>query len=681
MPSALATTEIRAVRMSAPIEHWSDVQARAGDGADAKALRRFEMVAYTGAAMVLAGWDAPVVIDLAGLSIRGAARPILKDHSQSMIVGHTESVGVEAGQLRVAGLVSGSGRVASEIVESSRNGFPWQASVGARATRTEFVKKGQTASANGRTFEGPLHIVRASTLNEVSFVALGADDDTSARVAANADRNGIEDRRDDNTMSTVNDDTNTATATAANPTLTADAAGTANATASSGAGTDPVAEMRARAAAEATRIAALHTLCAGHPELEAKAIGEGWSTERTELEVLRAARPASGLAAPNIGAGRGPLTQKVLEAAACLSAGVSEKRLLKDFGEQTLDSASPLRSIGLRELAANCARLEGKHVPGVFGDGAATIQAAFTTLSLPTILEGTMQRTMLEAYEAVPVVAFDVCRVGSVKDFREVTRVRLLGAGRWEKVAQDGELKNGQLSEQTFKNQAETRGIMLTLTRQDLINDDLGAFLDLPRQVGMDGAATIDDEFFRLLLSNPGTFFGVGNTNFLSGADTAFGVDSLSLARASFQKIKVGPGTEAKDKKPINIRPTRLLVPVEVETDAQVLMGSAQIQLDGSSAKTKLPVDNPHRGKYVLSVAPHLSDTYYSGNSAKAWYLFADPRLVAAFEIVFLNGKQQPTIERTPTPANTLGVSWAAYIDFGVREQDPRGAIKVKGEA
>jgi len=650
--------------MSAPIERWTDIEAKAGDGAEQRSLRRFEMVAYTGTAMELAGWDAPVVIDLAGLSIRGTSRPILKDHSPSMIVGHTESVGVEAGRLRVAGLVSGSGRVAGEIVDSSRNGFPWQASVGAKATRVEFVKKGQTAAANGRTFEGPAHIVRASTLSEISFVALGADDDTSARVAATSPNSGGEDNMND-----VKDDIG--------------AAGTGSSGGDGGGDKEvaaPIAAMRAQAAAEATRIAALHTICAGHADIEAKAILEGWSTERTELEVLRAARPAPGIGAPNIGAGRQQPTQKVLEAAASLSAGINEKRLLKDFGEQTLDAASPLRSIGLRELAAQCARLEGKHVPGVFGDGSATIQAAFTTLSLPTILEGTMQRTMLEAYEAVPVVAFDVCRVGSVKDFREVTRVRLLGAGRWEKVAQDGELKHGLLSEQTFKNQAETRGIMLTLTRQDLINDDLGAFLDLPRQIGMDGAATIDDEFFRLLLSNPGSFFSVGNANFLSGADTAFGVDSLSIARASFSKIKVGPGTDAKDKKPINLRPTRLLVPVEIETDAQVLLGSAQIQLDGSSAKTKLPVDNPHRGKYALSVAPHLSDTYYTGNSAKAWYLFADPRLVAAFEIVFLNGKQQPTIERTPTPANTLGVSWAAYIDFGVREQDFRGALKVKGE-
>jgi hypothetical protein len=661
--------------MSAPIERWSDIEAapggRAGDASaegGAKPLRRFEMVAYTGAAMELAGWDAPVVIDLAGLAIRGTARPILKDHSPSMIVGHTESVGVEAGRLRVSGILSGSGRVAGEIAESSRNGFPWQASVGAKATRVELVKKGQTAAANGRMFEGPVHVVRASTLSEISFVALGADDDTSARVAAiaPAPAPGSGGDEDENDMDNLKDDTTSPVH--------------AGASAIDGR-SDPIAALRTQAAAEVHRLAALRTVCSGHPDIEARAIVEGWSTEKAELAVLRAARPAPGIAGPFAGSGRQPLTSRVLEAAACLSAGVSEKRLLRDFGEQTLDAAHPLRAIGLKDLAANCARLEGKDVPHVFGDGAATIQAAFTTLSLPTILEGTMQRTMLEAYEAVPVVAFDVCRVGSVKDFREVTRVRLLGAGRWERVAQDGELQSGKLSEQTFKNQAETRGILITLTRQDIINDDLGAFLDLPRQVGMDGAATIDDEFFRLLLSNPGSFFSVGNANLLSGVDTAFGVDSLSTAKTAFQKIKIGPGAEAKDQKPINIRPTRLLVPVEVETDAQILLGSAQIQLDGATAKTKLPVDNPHRGRYGLSVAPHLSDTFYSGNSAKAWYLFADPRLVAAFEIVFLNGRQQPTIERTPTPANTLGVSWAAYIDFGVREQDPRGAIKVKGEA
>jgi len=655
--------EARSICMSAPIDRWSDVEAR--EGGESKPLRRFEMVAYTGGAMDLMGWDAPVVVDLAGLAVRGAARPILKDHSPSLIVGHTESVGVEAGQLRVAGVVSGAGRVAAEIVESSRHGFPWQASVGARATRTEFVKKGQTAAANGRTFEGPVHIVRASNLKEVSFVALGADDDTTARVAANGGN------AEGGTMpiETIGD------AVAATG---GDAPATATATPPI---TDPIADMRARAAAEATRIAALHTICTGHPEIEAKAILDGWSTERAELEVLRASRPAAGIVAPNIGSGHGPVTAKVLEAAACLTAGVSEKRLLKDYGEKTLDSANVLGKIGMRELVAQCARMEGKHVSGVFGDGSALVQAAFTTVSVPVILQGTMERSMLDSFEANPVVALEVCDVSPVKDFRQVSRVRLHGAGQWQKVARDGELKSGKLSEQAFTNQAETRGVLITLTRQDLIDDDIGAFLQLPTQMGVDAAASIDDDFFTKLLANSGSFFGTGNGNFLDGAATAFGVDSLSLARATFQKMKAGPGTATADKRPINIKPTRLLMPVELETDAQVILGSAQIITEGSSGKTKTPIDNPHRNKYQLSVAPHLSDSYYTGYSAKAWYLFADPKQCAAYGVVFLNGKRTPTIERTPTPANTLGVAWAAYIDFGINAQDPRGAIKIKGEA
>jgi len=54
---------------------------------------------------------------------------------------------------------------------------------------------------------------------------------------------------------------------------------------------------------------------------------------------------------------------------------------------------------------------------------------------------------------------------------------------------------------------------------------------------------------------------------------------------------------------------------------------------------------------------------------------------VPAFELVFLNGRRTPTIERIETAPNTLGMGFRGYIDVGVKEQDPRGAVKVKGEA
>jgi hypothetical protein len=93
-----------------------------------------------------------------------------------------------------------------------------------------------------------------------------------------------------------------------------------------------------------------------------------------------------------------------------------------------------------------------------------------------------------------------------------------------------------------------------------------------------------------------------------------------------------------------------LVVPVELETEAELLMGSSQLMIDAQGSPTKIPVDNPHRNKYRIISTPHLSDSYYPGASAAAWYLFANPRVLPAFEIVFLNGRRTPIIERVEMP-------------------------------
>ncbi len=436
-------------------------------------------------------------------------------------------------------------------------------------------------------------------------------------------------------------------------------------------------QLRAQWLAEHRRITKITEICAGEfPEIQTQAVEEGWDATQTELAVLRASRPK----APPIHASRGVASARVLEAAVWLSAKIPEQECLRKFGEQTLDAADPIRAIKLRELVAECARLEGHDVPRVFGEGRATIDAGFATVSLPGILESVMNRTMLAAYEATPIAALQLCAIGSVSDFKEVTRYRLLGTGGFEKVSPSGELKAGALSEQAFKNRAETFGQYLMLTRNDIINDDLDAFLELPKQMGRSGAESIDDLFFSLFLSNPDNFSSGPNNNYLAGASTAFGPDSLTVAKTQFRKQKAGPGGKAKNQKPINVRPKYLVVPVELETEAELLMGSAQLMIDASGTATKIPVDNPHRNKYEVVSMPHLSDTVYSGASAKAWYLFADPALVPAFEIVFLNGRRTPVIERVDAAPNSLGMGFRSYIDFGVREQDPRGAVKVNGE-
>lgn len=159
---------------------------------DKPPLRRFSMTAYTGGAMQLGGWRYPVVVDLAGLRISKKSRPILKDHNPGQIVGHTDQITVAEQSLEVMGVISGTGATAQEIIATSENGFPWQASIGAVAEKVVFITDGKTAAANGREFTGPMYIARKSVLGEVSFVALGADDDTYARVAAEAGQPHLE---------------------------------------------------------------------------------------------------------------------------------------------------------------------------------------------------------------------------------------------------------------------------------------------------------------------------------------------------------------------------------------------------------------------------------------------------------------------------------------------------------
>ena len=645
----------------------SSINLQAAEAAEEgkPALRKFSMVAYTGGAMRLGGWPYPVVVDLAGMRVTRKSRPILKDHDRASIVGHTDDIMVGDSRLEVAGVISGVGNTAQEVIATSENGFPWQASLGANADKVVFIPEGKSATANSREFKGPVYIARKSTLGEVSFVALGADDDTTARLEAGGVRPEEEDAEDPEEDMEELEPVNASLDL--NKSLKSQASGLS-----------PVQKMRIEAAAESKRISCIRKVCAGkHTEIEARAIEEGWSVTKTELAVLRIERPK----APDQQASQPMYRREVLEAACCLSVGLDETKLLKAYGERTLNSADPLRHIGLRELVAECARLEGHDIPRVFGDGAVTIRAGFSTMSLPGILENVMNKTLLAAYENTPIAAFDLCSVGTVSDFKEVSRFRLLGTGGFEKVAPDGELKHGKMSEQKYSNKADTYGQLLMLTRQDIINDDLNAFMDIPRQMGRSGAESIDDLFFTLLLGNIPAFFNSANSNLITGVDSVFSANSLTRAKTNFRKQKAGPGNKAKDQKPINIRPEFLVVPVELETDAELLMGSAQLMIDAQGQPTKIPVDNPHRNKYRVISTPHLSDAYYPGASAKAWYLFANPNVLPAFEIVFLNGRRTPVIERVEMPPNMLGMGFRSFIDFGVNSQDPRAAVKVTGEA
>ena len=641
-----------------------DLQAKSSD-----ALKRFSMTAYTGGAMRLQGYRLPVVVDLAGLQIPRPKQPILKDHDETQIVGHSTEIETVKGELFVAGIMSGAGDAANEVKDSGKNGFPWQASIGAHVKRMESVREGESVTVNGQAFIGPIFVARESELREVSFVAMGADSNTSVQVE------GKFIMPDTNTPDTQTVDEN----------------------------------QNIEATQENARVELITKKLGEYPHLIASAINEDWTPEEvTEVALLelRAARPkprtpsdkqtlqaARSVSkmnsemppAPEQGGSRGPDTNEVIEASACIEAGMAESEAGQHYDERVMNAAvsKQFRGYGIRAILERAIQLDGgginarlsqrEFIKAAFvADRNLQASGGFSTFSVPGILSNVANKHMLSGYSAVPTTWRKFCKVESHSDFKKHTRYRLTGSGGFQPVGDGGELQHVSMNEASYENQIATEGAMITLTRQTIINDDMGAFIQLPRMLGRMSALKVEETVYIVLLSNPGSYFHADNNNYLVGAPTALGIESLTNAEKTFLDQVDANG------KPVLLTPSVLLVPTDLKVTAQQLHADLKVVTGEVATVTD---GNPHSGKFEPVPSPYLNAQGLAGSSSLAWYLFGNPNDVAAMEVAFLNGQQNPTIEHTETDFNTLGMSWRAYHDFGVAMSDEKAAFKAKGEA
>ncbi len=688
----------------------ADLTFTAADEDDKEAIPKFKIVANTGAQMILPNRFFPVILDMSGGEAPARGMPVLQHHQIDRIVGHSTSIDIKKSSVVVAGAVSGVGEAAEEVVATSKRGFKWQASLGWRVEREEFVKPGASARVNGKTVRGPVNIHRKWKPHEVSFVPIGADGNTDAKVAASAitrqeaqamfeqwlkergfEASALTDEQTKHLKAQYDAEQKAAAAaeggteSGATPPAPeskpptgaeeAQAAGTAdNSTDAAQAGVEG---YRRAIAAENSRIAAIRKHCAGkHDELEAKAIADGWSAEKTELEVLRASRPSAPFVATSGASQGGAPSAEVIVAAACMAGGLNDFE--KAFEEKTLDAADKRYKgqIGLQEMLLEAAWANGYRGTSVTRDVRGVLEAAFSgsfsTFSLPGILSNVANKFLLQAFMAVEDTWRRVSKVGSVRDFKKITRYRLTGDMVYEKVGADGELKHGKLGEESFENQAETYGKMFSITRKDIINDDLGALTDVPRRLGRGAALALNTIFWTEFLDNL-AFFVAGNNNVITGASSAFSIDALTALEKLFLD-QVDP-----DGNPLAIDPKILLVPNALWVPANQVMSSLELREDGNASKSKFPTKNPHAGKFTPERSSYLSNASIPNSSPTAWYLLADPEDLPVIETVFLNGRQAPVIEQAAADFNVLGVQMRGFHDMGVKKQEHRAGAKADG--
>ncbi|MBI1374811.1 MAG: hypothetical protein GC159_18985 [Phycisphaera sp.] len=519
------------------------------------------------------------------MNVPSQTRPIRVGHNSDKRVGHSNAIRVAEGQLVAEGVVSCTGATAREVVADAQNGFPWQASIGASVDQFEFVRDGQTVTVNGRPFTGPVNVVRRSTLGEISFVDLGADANTSANVAASA--------KETPEMTVHNSDKNNNNGSAATVEATGTEAGSSTST--PGTAADPVRQMRIRAAAEQERITAIQQVCGErHGKIAGQAIREGWDATRTELEVMRQDRPkAPAIHAGGAGGDDGPVPAEVIEAALCgtLNTPGREKR----FSEQTLEAADKqYRRLGIQELILMAAQAGGyvgrptvtrDTLREMFHAAFAPINAAFSTLSLPAILSNVANKELLAGFMEEDQTWRDVSVTRSVSDFKTVTSYRLLDDMEYEELAPGGEIKHGKLSEETYTRQARTYAKMFSLTRDKIIDDDMGAFEDLRVRLGAGAARRFNRVFWSRFMDNA-SFFTSGRGNYVTGADSALDINGTGLQKGilAFRKLK------SPDGKRLGGIPTILLVPPELQFIAQRLFQSTTVNKVVESILTRIVV-------------------------------------------------------------------------------------------
>ena len=195
-----------------------------------------------------------------------------------------------------------------------------------------------------------------------------------------------------------------------------------------------------------------------------------------------------------------------------------------------------------------------------------------------------------------------------------------------------------------------TWGKVFAISRQALINDDLGAFGDVTRRMGM-AAAEFERIFLvNLLTANSGvggnmsdglSLFNASHGN-LASVVAALTEASLTAARLAMRS-QTGPGGGL-----ISVVPKYLVVPPAQETIAEKLVATVQ------ATQT---ADVNTFDFLELIVEPRLTNT-------TRWYLAADPAQLPCLEYAYLAGAPGPQTE-TEIGFMTDGVRIKVRLDFG----------------
>ncbi len=285
---------------------------------------------------------------------------------------------------------------------------------------------------------------------------------------------------------------------------------------------------------------------------------------------------------------------------------------------------------------------------------------ALTTSDFPKILANVANKFIMEGWEDSQETWSTWCSVGAVRDFNIHTLVNASNLGDLDEIPESTEYKHGDRTERTEDFKIATYGKLFAISRQAIINDDLGVLSDIPYQHGMSASRKIGDLAYAVLTSNPSMtedgkqLFHADHKNILTPG--AVGTDTLAEGI-----LKMKTQRDISGNQTLAIRPQFCIMPVALEAAGETFFRSEKFD-DVAKDATRT---NIYAGNYFTRVYdPRLDD-----DSETAWYLAAARNTV---RLLFLDGVQKPFLDSQPG-FNLDGVEYKVRIDVAAKALDFRG--------
>lgn len=577
----------------------------------------------------------------------GEQVPLLDSHDRSTvdnILGSVRDIRTE-GDTVIGRLYFSETPEAKAALQKIREGHLTTGSAGYSQERTTLITAGSSLTYNGKLYEAKdqdLYLTTEWTLKEFSLVAVPADN--GAVVRGNNGKNP-----ENHINGKTAEGAKKMSEKGLNRNQRRAAAKLAAKEDTTPVQTIDTEAIRAQAIKEEQeRAAMINELCTRHDcqALQAELIRSGASFADAQTKVLEAieTRKSVSVATPDV---------KIVAEEQDKKREMYVNNILVRAGVTKDHEAN--KGLGFADIARSC--LQDRQIETYHMGKIDILTRAMSSSDFPLVLSNAANKSVLKGYQGAQETWKLWAKIGFNPDFKGGKRAGLTGISELKLNRPGEEIEFGMLGENGIDVGLETFARKVGITRQALINDDMGLFSDIFAMFGKKAGNQIERDVYRVLTANTQIIDGqVIFHNSHKNIATAVGAVSATTIAEAAALIK-----KQKDdfNEPCGLIARYILAGVENEVPAKLFCTS--VTDPGTQASV-----NPLQG-YIPVITPHIDGA--------GFFMAAEDHNL---EVTFLDGKTTPTLYTLENQGDILGQTFIAYIDYGVKALDYRGLSKVK---